>query len=116
MHTSIGYLIVAWLISAGSLTIVSLIVPGFYLRNFRSAMVAAVVVGIANSLLRPILIFLTLPLNILTLGLFTFIVDAIILRLGAGILKDFDIKGWLSAILAALLNAIFHGALTHLIL
>src|SRR5690606_10007939 len=88
-------LLIIWLLSAVFLYLTAMIVPGFVIRSFSSALIAAVVVGLFNMLLRPILMFLTLPLNILTLGLFTFVVQAIILRLSAGVLPGFAISGWI---------------------
>jgi putative membrane protein len=104
-----------WVVSAGALLITSYVVPGFKVKNFKSALVACVIIGLANTFIRPLLMFLTLPLNILTLGLFTFVVNAIILRLCAGILRDFDIKGWTSAIIGAVVLA-FVGAGLHFFL
>lgn len=94
-------LLIVWLLSALFLYLTAAIVPGFVIRSFPSALLAAVVVGFFNMILKPLLLFLTLPLNILTLGLFTFVVQAIILRISAAFLSGFDIKGWFPAILGA---------------
>lgn len=99
-------LLILWLLSALFLYLTAAIVPGFLIRSFPSALLAAVVVGFFNMILRPLLLFLTLPLNILTLGLFTFVVQAIILRLAAGLLSGFEIKGWIPAILGALVMSL----------
>src|SRR4051812_4416307 len=109
------YLLIHWVISAAALLITSYVVPGFKVRNFKGALIACVIIGLANVFIRPLLLFLTLPLNILTLGLFTFVVNAIILRLCAGLLRDFDIKGWFSAIMGAVVLA-FVGAGLHFFL
>ncbi len=95
-------LLLIWLLSAVFLYLTAVIVPGFVIKSFPSALIAAVVVGLFNMLLRPILMFLALPLNIITLGLFTFVVQAVILRLSAGVLSGFAIDGWIPAILGAL--------------
>lgn len=100
-----------WMISSIVLYLTAVIVPGFVIKSFGSAMWASIVVGLFNMILRPILIFLTLPLNILTLGLFTFVVNAIVLRAAAGLLKGFDINGWLPAILGAIVLAVLQTLL-----
>lgn len=99
-------MLVVWLLSAVVLLITAYVVPGFTIKSFGSAMWASLIVGLLNMLIRPILLFLTLPINILTLGLFTFVVNAIVLRLAAGLLKGFDIDGWFSAIIGAIVLAI----------
>lgn len=101
-------LILVWLLSALALFLTSKLVKGFEVKSFGSAMFASLVVGFLNVVLRPLLLFLTLPVNILTLGLFTFVVNAIVLRLAAGLLKNFDIKGWGPAIIGALILALIN--------
>lgn len=105
-------LLILWLLSAALLYVTAVIVPGFTIKSFPSALIAAVVVGLFNMLLKPLLLLLTLPINILTLGLFTFVVQAVILRLSASLLKGFDISGWLPAILGAVVMSITQ-ALVH---
>ena len=94
------------LVSAVALALTAALVPGFRIRGFFGAVVAAFVIGVANSFVRPVLVFLTFPITLLTLGLFLFVVDAIILRLCAGLLPRFEISGWLSAIFGAVILAI----------
>ena len=86
----------------------SYLVPGFKIGGFGSAMLASVVIGFLNAVLRPLLLLLTLPVNILTLGLFTFVVNAIVLKLAAGLLSGFDIDGWGSAVIGAVVLSIVH--------
>ena len=93
--------IIVWLFSALLLYLTAVIVPGFKITSFGRAMIAALIVGLLNMLIRPILFYITLPINVLTLGLFTFVLTAIILRASAGLLKGFDISGWIPAILGA---------------
>lgn len=104
-------LIAHWFVSAFALFLTSKFIPGFNLGGFGTALVASVVIGAANSFVKPILVFLTLPLTLLTLGLFLVVVDAIILRLCAGLLKRFEITGWFSAIFGAMLLAVFSTVL-----
>lgn len=103
---SLFELLAHWFVSAVSLVITAATIPGFRLRGFGTALTAAVVIGAANYLLKPILIFLTFPLTLITLGLFLVVVDAMILRICAGVLKNFEITGWLSAIFGSILLAV----------
>ena len=105
-----AYYLMHWFIVATSLFITSKIIPGFHLRRFSSALVAAIILALANFFIRPVLLFLTFPINILTLGLFTFVVNAAVLRLCAAFLKDFVIEGWLSAIFGGLIFALLSAA------
>lgn len=98
-------LLATWLISASSLYLTALIVPSFTIKSFGSAMIAVIIIGFLNMLLRPILIFLTFPINILTLGLFTFVVNAMILKLASAFSSGLVIKGWIPAILGAIVLA-----------
>ncbi len=104
-------LLLTWVFSAICLYLTALIVPRFTIHSFPAALLAAVIVGFLNMVLRPILWFLTLPINIITLGLFTFVVNAIILKLAAKLLKGFDIDGWIPAILGAIVLAILQALL-----
>ena len=106
MNSTIVSLILHWVVSGLALLLTSAIVPGFKLRGFKAALVAAILIGLANYLVWPVLIILTLPLTILTLGLFVFVVDAIVLRLCAALMDDFDISGWFSAIFGAIILSI----------
>jgi putative membrane protein len=104
-------LLAHWIVSALAISLTSAIVPGFKLKGFSTAMVAAFLIALANYCIRPVLVFLTFPLTVLTLGLFLFVVDAIILRLCAAFLKNFDINGWLSAIFGAVVLALTNSFL-----
>jgi putative membrane protein len=99
-------ILVQWLLSSLCLLLAAYIVPGFRIKGFGSALVAAVVVGILNATIWWIFFILTLPINILTLGLFTFVVNAAVLRLAAALLPGFEIRGWMPALLGALVLAV----------
>ncbi|MBS1961964.1 MAG: phage holin family protein [Bdellovibrionales bacterium] len=105
-------MLVHWVVSAVSLLLTSKVMPGFKVEGFGAALWAAVVIGVANVLVWPILIFLTLPINILTLGLFTFVVNGAVLKICAALIKGFDIKGWMSAIFGAILLSLI-GTVLH---
>ena len=85
------------------------------LRGLGATLVAAAILGIVNAIIRPLLVLLTLPLNILTLGLFTFVINALMLLLTSAVVPGFVIRGFGSAILGAIVLSIISFVLTHLI-
>lgn len=91
------------------------LLPGFRVKGFGNALLAALVIGIANAIIRPVLLLLTLPLNILTLGLFTFVVNAIVLKICARLLSGFDIDGFGNAVLGAIVLAIMNTLLNAIV-
>jgi len=95
-------LLIRWLIYAVAIMILTYIVPGISVKNFYSALIAALVLGLVNAVIRPLLILLTLPVNILTLGLFTLVINALMLWFVASIVKGFDVKNFVAAFLGAL--------------
>jgi putative membrane protein len=101
-----------WLVAGLAVLLTSKIITGFEVRGFIAAMVSALVIGVVNLLLWPLFMFLTLPVNLLTLGLFTFVVNGAILKISAAILPGFNINGWLAAIFGSmvlsLLNLLLH--------
>lgn len=109
------YWLLHWVVSALALWITASIIPGIRLKSFSSALTTTVFIGIASFLVRPALLFLAFPINILTLGLFTFVVDGAILKLCASFLKNFKIASWTSAIMGAVLLSITR-VLLHLII
>jgi putative membrane protein len=97
------YIILRWVINAVALLVLSNILPGFHVSGFYAALIASLVLGLLNALIRPILLVLTLPINILTLGLFTFVLNAFMLWLVSTIVKGFTVDGFAPAVLAAIL-------------
>ncbi len=98
-------LLIRWLINAGALMFVEWWVDGIHLSGFGAALLAAALIGVLNVVLKPILLLLTLPLNILTLGLFTFVINALILLLVSSSNPQawFYVSGFKAAFLGALL-------------
>ncbi len=96
-------LILRWLLNTLALMVVAYLVPGFNIASFWTALVAAAILGIVNLLIRPILLLLTLPVNILTLGLFTFVINALMLLLVANIVQGFSINSFGTALFAAII-------------
>jgi putative membrane protein len=83
------------------------VLPGVSIPNFTTAIVVAIALGVLNSIIKPILILLTLPLNIMTLGLFTFVINAGLILLAANFVPGFSVNGfWWALILSLVLAAI----------
>lgn len=108
-------LILRWFINAAALILVANIVPGFHVASFYYALVAALVIGLLNAVIRPILLLLTLPVTIVTLGLFTFVINALLLLFASSFLEGFDISGFFPAVFAAILLWAVSVVSNHLI-
>jgi putative membrane protein len=104
-----------WIVAAVSLVITAYIVPGITVASFPAAMLAAVFIGLVNAVVRPIITLLTLPLSILTLGLFLFVVNAISLSLASWLAGAFDIGFEVSGFWPALFGSIVLSFVSGLI-
>jgi putative membrane protein len=96
-------LLLRWAMNAGALLLIANYVPGMGVSGFYAALVVILVLGLVNALIRPIVIFLTLPVNILTLGLFTFVINALMFWFVSTVVKGFEIEGFVPAFIGALL-------------
>lgn len=99
-------LLLRWAINAVGITFASYIIRGIEVQGVLSIIVAAAVLGIFNALLRPLLLVLTLPINILTLGLFTFILNGLMLWLVGSVVKGFEVHGFLSSVAGAIIISV----------
>lgn len=110
-------LIVNWLLSALALLIAAYIVPGFYVSGIFAALFAAVIIGLINATIGLFLKVITFPLTVLTLGIFWFVVNAIVLKLATWFVPGFNIHGFfpafLGAIILSLINMIFRWLMPH---
>lgn len=95
-----------WLLSALSFVVTAWLVPGLKLESFGSALIAAAVMGVVNVLVRPLLLLLTLPVTVLTLGLFLFVVNALCLMLVSALTPGFWVKGFWWAVLGAVVLSV----------
>jgi putative membrane protein len=106
-------LILNWLLSAVGLMIAAYVIPGFQVRDFVSAMIAAVVIGLANATIGLLLKILTFPLTLLTFGLFWFVINALMLILASEFVSGFSVSGlvpaFFGAILLSVVNFILRG-------
>ncbi|MBK7003999.1 MAG: phage holin family protein [Burkholderiales bacterium] len=96
-------LIAKWLLSATALLAVTYLYGGVEIKSFPAALIAALVIGVFNTILRPILVILTLPVTVLTLGLFLFVINALMFWAAAGILDGFHVRGFGAALLGSLI-------------
>ncbi|HQG51428.1 MAG TPA: phage holin family protein [Syntrophorhabdaceae bacterium] len=100
-------LLIKWFIMALSVMVASYIIPGVSVKGFFTAMWVALFIGIVNVLVKPFLIFITLPINILTLGLFTFVINALLIMLASSVIKGFEVKGfWIAMLFSVVLSVI----------
>ena len=101
-----GSLLLRWFLSALALLAVAYLYPGVRIDGFFAAVVAALVLGLVNAIVRPILVILTLPVTILTLGLFLFVINALMFWLVAEVVKGFTVTGFAAALIGSLLYSV----------
>ena len=91
-----------WIINAGALLLIAEFLPGVFVSGWYSALIVALILGLVNIILKPILIFFTLPINIITLGLFTLFINAFLFWFVSTFIKGFIVFGFWSAFIGAL--------------
>ena len=99
-------IIIRWLTLTFAIIVTAYLVGGIEVTGFWSALFAAGILGILNAVFRPILLILTLPINILTMGLFTFVINAVLLKMASGVISGFDVEGFLPAVYGSLLISV----------
>ena len=107
--------LITWLISAAALMITSYIVPGFFVANIVSAAIASIVLGLINAIIKPLLIVLTLPLTLLTFGLFLFVINAIAILLAGWLTPGFVVGGFFPALVGSIVLTLITSGLTMLV-
>ena len=100
------YLFLRWVGYALVIMFIAWVVPGISVANFLTAMLVAIVIALINVFIKPVLVLITLPINILTLGLFTLIINTLLSMFAGYIAPGFEVDGFLSAFLGALLLSI----------
>jgi putative membrane protein len=108
-------LILVWILNAVALLVVAYILPGISVASFGSALIAALVLGLLNMLVKPVLVLLTLPITIVTLGLFLIVLNALLFWLAGSILRGFQVTGFWWAVGGAILYSIISGLLSRII-
>ncbi|SRR6266849_6057283 len=99
-------LIARWIVNAAALLAVAYIYPGVHVESFFAAAVAALALGLVNAIVRPILVILTLPVTLLTLGLFIFVINALLFWLVAEIVQGFAVTGFIGALVGSILYSL----------
>lgn len=99
-------LVIKWLLSALALLAVTYIYTGVQVSSFTSALIAAAVIGLLNMVVRPVLVVLTLPVTIVTLGLFLFVINALLFWAASGLLPGFHVNGFVAALIGSLIYSL----------
>lgn len=109
-------LILVWLINTASLVAVAYLMPSISVSSFTTALVAALILGLVNTIIRPILVVLTLPATILTLGLFIFVINGLLFWMVGSWIEGFQVAGFWAGVLGAIVYSIISWALSALVL
>ncbi len=107
-------IILKWVIFALMIMLVGWLTPGLAVANFLTAMLAAVVIALINAFIKPVIMMLTLPINFLTLGLFTLVINALLFMFAAYLVPGIEVSGFLSALLASVLISLFSIGLSKI--
>ena len=107
-------LIIKWLCYALAIVFIAWLLPGIEVSSFVSALIVAIVLGLINVFIKPILLFITLPLNIITLGLFTLIINAFLLWLAGYLSPGFEVEGFWSALLGSIILSVLSTAINSM--
>ena len=98
-------LLLRWVLFALAVVFTAWLVPGISVENFQSAMLVTVIIALINIFVRPLIVFITLPINILTLGIFTLVINSLLLMLAGYLSPGFEVSGFLSALLGSIVLA-----------
>ncbi len=104
--TTLVHSLIIWLLNAAALMVTANVIKGMQVNGFVSALLASLVLAVANHFLLPILTFLTLPLTVVTLGIFWFVLYGAMLKISAAVIPGFTINGWLPAIIGSIVLTI----------
>ncbi len=108
--------LILWIINAGTLILLPYVLPGITVSSFGAALVTALVLGLINTVIRPILVLLTLPITLLTLGLFILVINALLFWMVASFVPGFQVQGFASAFWGAIAYSIISTLVSWLIL
>ncbi len=107
--------LLAWLVNTLALIAVAYLMPSITVSSFGAALIAALVLGLVNAIVRPVLVLLTLPVTILTLGLFIFVLNGLLFWMVASWLEGFNVAGFWSGVLGAILFSLVSWLLSALV-
>ena len=108
-------LLLLWILNAVALLAVTYLLPSIQVSGFGTALVAALVLGFINTLVRPVLAILTLPITVLTLGIFYLVLNGLLFWLASALLPGFQVQGFVSALVGAVLYGVITWALSALV-
>ena len=109
-------ILLVWLVNALALIAVAYLMPSITVSSFTSALIAALVLGLVNAIIRPVLVLLTLPVTVLTLGLFILVINALLFWFVGSILEGFRVQGFWGALVGSLLFSVVSWLLSTLVL
>lgn len=107
-------ILIRWVLFTFALLFVAWVIPGITLAGFMPAFIAIMVIGLINIFIRPIIIILTLPINILTLGLFTFVINALVFWFGSSLVPGFAVSGFWAALFGSILLSVLSVFINNL--
>ncbi len=107
--------LVLWIVNAGTLILLPYVLPGITVSSFGAALVTALVLGLINTVIRPILVLLTLPITLLTLGLFILVINALLFWMVASFVPGFQVQGFWSAFWGAIAYSVISTLVSWLI-
>lgn len=108
-------LLLVWILNAVALLIVAYLLPGITVASFGAALIAALVLGLLNTLVKPVLVLLTLPITVITLGLFLLVLNALVFWFAGSILRGFQVAGFWWALGGAIVYSLISGLLSRLL-
>jgi putative membrane protein len=109
-------ILLVWLVNAIALIAVAYLMPSISVSSFTSALIAALVLGLVNAVIRPVLVLLTLPVTVITLGLFILVINALLFWFVGSILEGFHVQGFWGALVGSILFSIVSWLLSTLVL
>jgi len=109
-------ILLRWLLSALAIIITAKLIPGIHVASFWASLWIAVILGLINAVIRPILILITLPINIFTLGLFTLVINGALVLLASSVIKGFEVSGFWVAILFSIVLSVISYLLNSLLI
>jgi putative membrane protein len=109
-------LLVVWLINTAALAAVAYLMPSVSITSAGAALAAALVLGLVNTLIRPLLVLLTLPVTVLTLGLFIFVINGLLFWAVGSLVPGFDVAGFWSGVFGAIIFSLVSWLLSALVL
>lgn len=108
-------LLIRWLLNALALILTDKLIAGISVEGFGAALIAALVLGIVNAVIRPVVVLLTVPINFITLGLFTLVINGLMLLLVARVVEGFRVDGFFPAVIGAVVLSLISAVLNMII-